>query len=110
MKSIMIAVLVAATLSGVATAVSGAELPREESATPKVDDAAAPRVRESVELSYVEAQAVGDAPSSAQAAPAQDTEGKKRKSTGDKVLTGAAVILGIGAVAVGGLLAAIFIL
>jgi hypothetical protein len=34
---------------------------------------------------------------------------KKRKSTGDKVLTGAAVVLGIGALAVGGLLVALFV-
>jgi hypothetical protein len=33
---------------------------------------------------------------------------RKHKSTGDKILTGAAVVLGLGALAVGGLLVAVF--
>lgn len=45
----------------------------------------------------------------AESARAEEPKKKKRKSTGDKVLTGAAVVLGIGALAVGGLLVAIFV-
>lgn len=102
MKIVMIAALVAAQLP--AAAAQAAEPPREESA-------AQPRVGEAVELDRADAQApapaVENAPASARALAAQEDEPKKRKSTGDKVLTGAAVILGIGALAVGALLVAI---
>lgn len=110
MKSIMIAALVAAPISAAAP-VSATELPREDVATEQGDDFAGRRVGEPVQLGYAQTQTPdgGDASRSAQPAPAQETEGKKRKkSTGDKVLTGAAIILGIGALAVGGLLVAIF--
>lgn len=70
------------------------------------------RFGEGVELNLGDGQAlalrVGGAPVSPRVAAAQEDEPKKGKSTGDKVLTGAAVILGIGAVAVGGLLIALF--
>jgi hypothetical protein len=111
MKSIMIAALVAAPISAAAPT-SAAEPPRDEIATQQDRAITGPGGGEGVELSLSQAPAPalrdGDAPSSAQTAPAQETEGKKRKSTGDKVLTGAAIILGIGALAVGGLLVAIF--
>ncbi len=106
MKMVMIAALVAAQLSAAAGPAQAAELPAEEAATQQT------RV-EGVELNFGDRQApalaVGAAPVPQHAAAAQEDEPrKKRKSTGDKVLTGAAVILGVGALAVGGLLIAIF--
>jgi len=108
MRMIMIAALVAAQLPAAASSAQAAELPREESATQQTR-------LEGVELNLGESQApalgVGAAPAPLHAAAAEE-EGeprKKRKSTGDKVLTGAAVVLGVGALAVGGLLIAIFV-
>ncbi|MEO7177913.1 MAG: hypothetical protein ABIW83_03640 [Allosphingosinicella sp.] len=49
----------------------------------------------------------GQAPESSRAAAARDDKPRKHKSTGDKVLTGAVVILGVGALAVGALLVAL---
>ena len=103
MKKVMIAALVAAQLP--AAAVQAAEPPREESV-------AQPRTGEGVDNELANAQAPApaaeEAPVAAPTLAAEEDEPKKGKSTGDKVLTGAAVILGIGALAVGGLLIAIF--
>ena len=106
MKMVMIAALVAAQLP--AAAAQAAELPREESV-------AQPRTAEGVEGELADAQAPAPAPAAektpvaAPALAAEEDEPKKGKSTGDKVLTGAAVVLGIAAVAVAGLLVAIFV-
>ena len=104
MKMLMIAALVAAPLPAAAAPAQAAEAPLEASSAPKP-------VGDVVELDRAEAQAPApaaeNAPASARALAAQEDEPKKRKSTGDKVLTGAAVILGIAAVAVAGLLIAI---
>jgi hypothetical protein len=116
MKMVMIAALVAAQLSAAAGPAQAAELPREEPATQQPDTLADGRGRtrfeEGAELNLRDEQAlalrVGGAPESPRVAAAQKDEPRKRKSTGDKVLTGAAVILGLGALAVGGLLVAIF--
>jgi len=99
MKMVMIAALAAAQLSAAQPA-AAAELPGEEAATqPARFDKGAEPILDDGQLR------------AARAAAAEDDEPrkKKRKSTGDKVLTGAAVILGIGALAVGGLLVAIFV-
>lgn len=110
MKMVMIAALAAAQVTVVANAAQAAGLPREQAATQQT------RFEESVQLELDDkrspALAVAAAPAPLQAAAAQDDAEqprKKRKSTGDKVLTGAAVVLGIGALAVGGLLIAIFV-
>lgn len=105
MKMVMIAALAAAQLPAAAYAAQAAELPREEAAAQQ-------RIGEGVEVNRADEQApapaVENAPASARALAAQEDEPRKRKSTGDKVLTGAAVVLGIGALAVGGLLIALF--
>lgn len=103
MKTTMIAALVAAQLSAAATPARATEAPGEE-------PAAQHRIEESVEIAAREAPApaVEDTAKSARALAAREDEPRKRKSTGDKVLTGAAIVLGIGALAVGGLLIAIF--
>jgi hypothetical protein len=116
MKMVMIAALVAAQLSAVAGPAQAAELPRDESATPRTmeqtdpaDGRSGASLKDGVQLSLADVQApaprVDNAP--AQAQDAEADKPRKRKSTGDKVLTGAAVILGIGALAVGALLVAI---
>jgi hypothetical protein len=123
MKMMMIAALVAAQLSAVASPAQAGELPSEELATQQrglslgSEEAGtaraglSPTSMERADLGDGQTSAlrVGGAPVSAQVAAAQEDEPRKRKSTGDKVLTGAAVILGIGALAVGGLLIAVFV-
>ncbi len=100
MKRVMIAALAAAQLFAAQPA-AAAERPGEEATTQptRFDKGAGPILDD------------GQSRAAARAAAAEDDEPrkKKRKSTGDKVLTGAAVILGIGALAVGGLLVAIFV-
>ena len=106
MKMAMIAALVAAQLPAAGYAAQATELPREESA-------AQPRAGEDAEGVPADAQAPAPAaektPVGAPALAAEEDEPKKGKSTGDKVLTGAAVVLGVAAVAVAGLLVAIFV-
>jgi hypothetical protein len=105
MKTIMIAALAAAQLSAAAFPARAAELPREEpAAQQRIAEGVEPRLADS----QAPAPAVENAPESARALAPREDEPRKRKSTGDKVLTGAAVVLGIGALAVGGLLIAIF--
>ena len=108
-KLIMIAALAAAQLPAAAAPAEAADLPHREADTQQ------PRLDEAVELNLVSrpgAALAAAAPAPLQAAVAQDEEReprkKKRKSTGDKILTGAAVVLGVGALAVGGLLVAFF--
>lgn len=105
-KLIMIAALAAAQLTAFSCPARAAELPSEEAAERQP-------VGEGVEPDRSGAQApapaLEEAPLSAQALAAREDEPGKRKSTGDKVLTGAAVVLGLGALAVGGLLIAIFV-
>lgn len=110
MKIAMIAALAAAQLTAVAAPAQASGLPRGEAAAQQK------RFEQRVELDprdgTAPALAVGAAPTPLHAAAAQEEAEqprKKRKSTGDKVLTGAAVVLGIGALAVGGLLVAIFV-
>ena len=110
MKMVSIALLVVAQLTAAASPAQAGELPREEAAIQQT------RLEEGVEIKLDDRQApalaVGAAPATLPSAAAQDEveePRKKRKSTGDKVLTGAAVVLGIGALAVGGLLVAIFV-
>jgi hypothetical protein len=95
-KTIMIAALAAAPLAAAGPA---------QAAEPALEQPAQPRgLDEGVQLSSRE----GPAASASETAPQAEAPRKKRKSTGDKVLTGAAIALGIGALAVGGLLIAIF--
>jgi len=102
MKMMMIAALAAAPLPAAAAPAQGAEQPREESA------ALQPGAPDGAGAAPMERTQFADAQAPARAADAQEEEKpRKRKSTGDKVLTGAAVILGIGALAVGALLVAI---
>ncbi len=105
MKMIMIAALTAAQLTTAAAPARAAEPRREEAAQQSVGQAAGPDLADG----QAPAPAVETAPESASALAAREDEPRKRKSTGDKVLTGAAVVLGIGALAVGGLLVAIFV-
>ncbi|HEX8469409.1 MAG TPA: hypothetical protein VF620_16565 [Allosphingosinicella sp.] len=100
MKMAMIAALAAAHLSAAAEPARAAEPPSGE--------AAAGQTRFDEGKAGLED---GHAPVARRVAAAQEDEPrkKKRKSTVDKVLTGAAVILGVGALAVGGLLVAIFV-
>ncbi|HEX8626367.1 MAG TPA: hypothetical protein VF782_14995 [Allosphingosinicella sp.] len=110
-RLIMIAALAASQLPAAAVPAEAADLPSREADTQQ------PRLAEAVEFSLDgrpgAALADGAAPAPLHAAAAQEEEReprkKKRKSTGDKVFTGAAVVLGIGALAVGGLLIAIFV-
>lgn len=109
MKTTLMAALVAAQLTAAAGPTQAAELPREESAGPQAS--LAEGVKLDLDDRQSEAVAAAAAPAPLHAAAAQEQEEqprKKRKSTGDKVLTGAAIVLGIGALAVGGLLVAIF--
>ncbi len=100
MRMVMIAALAAAQLMAAAAPVQASGLPREEESMQPA------RAGERAEL------ALADARAPASEASDSDRENeptkKKRKSTGDKILTGAAVVLGVGALAVGGLLIAIF--
>jgi hypothetical protein len=114
MKTIAVAALAAAQLTAAAAPARAADLPVEEAATQQRPASAAERLREDVKLGLDPGQAAkpgaGDSPMAVQAAEDREEEPrKKRKSTGDKVLTGAAVVLGIGALAVGGLLVALFV-
>jgi hypothetical protein len=110
MKMVMIAALVAAPLSAAAGPAWAAE-PPSQNLVSQEDGRSQTRAGDGVRLDLDEAQAVraDAAPESHQAAAAQADRPKKHKSTGDKVLTGAAVVLGVGAVAVGALLVAIFV-
>ncbi len=101
MRMVTIAALAAAQLMAAAAPVQAGDLPREEEAMQPA------RAGERVELALADAQA----PASEVSDSARENEPvkKKRKSTGDKILTGAAVVLGVGALAVGGLLVAIFV-
>ena len=97
MKTTMIAALAAAQLSAAAWPAQAAEQPPKEAAADPT------RVEEGADVE-------GEDPRAAPRAAAQDEpRKKKRKSIGDKLLTGAAVVLGVGALAVGGLLVAIFV-
>jgi Flp pilus assembly protein TadB len=99
MKIVTIAALAAAQLLTAGASARAAEPIRDEPAaqTLRAEDSARTPV-----LLASRAQAAPDA------ADREDRPRKKRKSTGDKVLTGAAVVLGVGALAVGGLLIVIF--
>ena len=76
------------------------------------DGASRTRFGEGVELGLSEGEApalrIGGSPLSPVKAVADENE-EKRSSTGDKVLTGAAIVLAVGAVAVGALLVAVFV-
>jgi invasion protein IalB len=100
MRIMMIAALAAAQLTAAAAPALAADRSTDEPAAQQ------PRLDRGAELRLVDGQ-----PAAARTEAAQDEEPrkKKRKSTGDKLLTGAAVVLGIGALAVGGLLVAIFV-
>jgi hypothetical protein len=106
MKMVMIAALVAAQLPAAGPA-QAAESPGAQAAAQQ------PGALNSVEGTDLRGEQtallVGGAPVSSREAAQEDEPRKKRKSTGDKVLTGAAVVLGVGALAVGGLLVAIFV-
>lgn len=98
MKTTMMAALAAAQLSVAVGPAQAAGPPREDSTARQTAFEA------DAELNFE----VGQASAAPRAADPREDEPrkKKRKSTGDKVLTGAAVVLGIGAVAVGALLIA----
>jgi hypothetical protein len=96
MKTTLIAALVAAQLTAAACP-ARAERPQEEAA----------RFEAGTDLALADGHASGAA--QAEAGQQDEPRKKKRKSTGDKILTGAAVVLGVGALAVGGLLVAIFV-
>ncbi len=106
MKKVMIAALAAGQFTAAAC-------PAQAAGRPAEDPAAQQRIEQGVDLDpaggQAPAPAVENAPEPASALAAREDEPRKRKSTGDKVLTGAAVVLGIGALAVGGLLVAIFV-
>ena len=110
-KLIMNAALVAAQLPAAAVPAEAADLPRSaaDSRQPRLNDAVEPNLGSRPGAAV--ASAAEPAPLHSAAAQEEEREPrkKKRKSTGDKVLTGAAVVLGIGALAVGGLLVAIFV-
>ncbi|HEX8622723.1 MAG TPA: hypothetical protein VF718_12205 [Allosphingosinicella sp.] len=105
MKMTMIAALAAAQLA-VAVPAQAADMPREEAAANPISDG---RVGDVVPQQQAAALVTAAGPESTRAPTAREDRPRKRKSTGDKVLTGAAVVLGIGALAVGGLLVAIFV-
>jgi hypothetical protein len=115
MKIIMIAALVAVQLPATVSPTQAAELPSGSSMerTDPADGRSRAGIAEVAEINLGDAQAqvlrAGSAAESSQEATAREDRSRKRKSTGDKVLTGAAVILGVGALAVGGLLVAIFV-
>lgn len=114
MRLLTIAALAAAQLSAAACPAQAADRPGEDPVAQQRGLSAGARLREDVELNLGDGQAteprVGSASVSPPAAAAREEEPRKKsKSTGDKVLTGAAVILGVGALAVGGLLIAIFV-
>ncbi|MGZ8285037.1 MAG: hypothetical protein ACXW27_01845 [Allosphingosinicella sp.] len=113
MKTVMIAALAAAQLPAAGASAQAAERQGEDLVAQQRGASAGGRLREDVELNLGDGQAAGPRVGSASASPAaaaqEEEPRKKRKSTGDKVLTGAAVVLGIGALAVGGLLVAIFV-
>jgi hypothetical protein len=104
MKMVMIAALAAAPLPLTAAPTDAAGAPIRQAAAEEPLRLAAADVDTRVGDGL---GAAGEAQAESQAAQ-EDREPKKRKSTGDKVLTGVAVVLGIGALAVGGLLVAIF--
>ena len=109
----MIAALVAAQLP-VAAGAQAARPQAETGALAPAVNVQGPADRgtkaESPQLALADAQApAARADEAAQPSQAEADRPKKHKSTGDKVLTGAAVLLGIGALAVGGLLIAIFV-
>ena len=103
MKMVTIAALAAAQLPFAAQA---AELPREERTRQEPGSALETPARISGDGEALRAVSADESPRAA--APREDRP-RKRKSTGDKILTGAAVVLGVGALAVGGLLVAIFV-
>ncbi len=110
MKLIMVAALVAAPLPLATVPADAAGLSRGEAETEqrRVEE----RIERNLDGRPGPALAGAASPASLHSAAAQENEEKprkKRKSTGDKVLTGAAVILGVGALAVGGLLVAFFV-
>jgi hypothetical protein len=114
MKIVMIAALAAAQLLAAAAPAQAAEDPNSETATQPQEKLAGALLREEVDHKLRNGQApelrLAGAPQSTRATAARrDEPRKKRKSTGDKVLTGAAVVLGLGALAVGGLLVALFV-
>lgn len=100
MKTAMIAALAAAQLSTLSSPARAADLPPEAPAAARQE--ALSRIAGGMALEPGEAEASRPAES------ARDEKPRKRKSTGDKILTGAAVILGVGALAMGGLMIAIF--
>ena len=101
MNRTMIAALAAAHLAAAACPAQAAELPRQEAAAQRT------RLVTGTGLAVPDEQT--PAATRAEAAQEGEPRKKKRKSTGEKVLTGAAVVLGVGALAVGGLLIAIFV-
>ena len=119
MRIAMIAALAAAQLSIAVPSARAADLPCAETKGPEACPSLSLASMESAGIAEAENRglgaedspapaSVGDTQPSPQAAAAEQ-DGKKRKGTGDKVLTGVAVVLGVGALAVGGLLAAIFL-
>ncbi|HYI40092.1 MAG TPA: hypothetical protein VE053_07225 [Allosphingosinicella sp.] len=103
----IIAALVAAQLSTV-PAQAAERQPEQSALQGRVPLAQEPSHLPAGDETAIPARA-GDAPAATRAEDGREDRPRKGKSTGDKVLTGAAVILGIGAVAVGGLLIAIFV-
>ena len=106
MKIMMIAALAAAQLPAAVNPAQAAELPRETAAAQKPGTLTSAE-RTDLRDGQMPALLADAAPELSRQAAQADEPRKKRKSTGDKVLTGAAVILGVGALAVGGLLVAI---
>lgn len=113
MKIVMMAALVAAQLAAAAGPTQAAELARVETAAQERTSFPGERLGQEVELSLADGRSqpprIDGAGVSARGDTAREDRPRKGKSTGDKVLTGAAVILGVGALAVGGLLVAIFV-
>lgn len=100
MKTMMIAALAAAQLSAAASPARAADPPPEAPAAARQE--ADPHLAGSTALEPGASEVLR------LAEPAREEKPRKRKSTGDKILTGAAVVLGIGALAMGGLMIAIF--
>jgi hypothetical protein len=111
-KVMMIAALVAAQLPAAAGLAQTSE-PSRGDVTAQDQGSRQARSEKGVDLALADGQAAelrdGGEPASPQAESAQPDKPKKHKSTGEKVLTGAAVVLGVGALAVGALLVAIFV-